>query len=70
MMNTNTPPVVPSDVQDEEVIKPFVRRLRDLEAAAKTKMATWDPVFLGSDQDDTKIPTGIKRKGKLYCKYC
>jgi hypothetical protein len=70
MINTTTLPAVASEVQVEEEIKPFVQRLRDLEAAAKAKMATWDPMFLGSDQEDTKIPVGTKRKGKLCCKYC
>jgi hypothetical protein len=70
IVSPDTVPVVPPDVEVEEETKPFIQQLWDLEAAAKIKMATWDPMFLGSDQDDTKIPVGTKRKCEFCCKFC
>jgi hypothetical protein len=59
------PTSAPEEQIAEEVVSPFVQKLKDIEVAARAQMAAWDPVYLGQatgEATGSQAP-GTKRKG-------
>jgi hypothetical protein len=59
------PTSAPKEQIEEEVVSPFVQKLKDIEVAARAQMAAWDPVYLGQATEDAtgSQAAGTKRKG-------
>jgi hypothetical protein len=64
-----SPVFAPEKVEaaEQELISPFVQKLRDIEENAKIEMAAWDRVYLGHTTEEItgSVAAGMKRKGML-----
>ena len=60
-----SPVPAPEEQVEEEVVSPFVQKLRDIEDNAKAEIAGWDPIYLGqaAEANAAGSGTGTKRKG-------
>jgi hypothetical protein len=69
MLTPPSPVSAPAKVEaaEEEVISPFMQKLRDLENKAKIEMMEWDPMYLGQAVEEGTGSTApnAKRKGTM-----
>jgi hypothetical protein len=68
MLTLPSPILMPQKVESaEEVVLPFVQKLRDLEDQAKAEMTAWDSKYLGQIPEERTRSTsvGMKRKGTM-----
>jgi hypothetical protein len=67
MLAPLSPILTPAMVEsaEEEVVPPFVQKLRDLEHQAKAAITSWDLKYLGQTSEESTGTTGAgtKRKG-------